>query len=195
MSRILTLDAGFTSTGWAVLEGGGIVAAGCIRTERSAKKRGIRVADDDADRCATIARGLAGIVQNYAIRGIVCEAPSGGAKGARAIACMARAGAIVATVAELLALPCEWVTPQAVKRTAGTGAVSKADVEAVILRRWQDAPLPRLKCEREHVTDALGAYLAAEHGQLVRMLNGPVQAAGLLDGQTLLGARTERGGE
>lgn len=37
--------------------------------------------------------------------------------------------------------------------------------------------LPTAACEREHVADALGAYLAAEHGQLVRLLSNSGAAA------------------
>lgn len=169
--NILAVDAGFVSCGWAVLNGGAIVAAGCIRTEKSSRKKTIRVADDDAERCQVLARELARIIRAHHVAGIVAELPSAGAKGARAIGCMARAAAILATVAELLQIPAEWCTPQEVKKITGRKDVSKEDVEAVVLKRWPDAPLPTAKCEREHVADALGAYIAAENGTLVRLLN------------------------
>ena len=171
-ASILAVDAGFVACGWAVLCAGRIVATGCIRTERSEHKKALRVADDDAERCALIARSLARIVREHQVSGIVAELPGAGAKGARAISCMARAGAILATVAELLSLPTEWVTPSDVKKITGSRAASKLDVETVVLARWPRASLPKVKAEREHVADALGAYLAAEHGQLVRILIG-----------------------
>ena len=74
-------------------------------------------ADDDAECCQIIARTLANLVRKHSVAGIIAELPSAGAKGARAIGCMARAGAVVAVVAESLKLPSEWVTPQAVKKT------------------------------------------------------------------------------
>ena len=43
------------------------------------------------------------------------------------------------------------------------------------LRRWPDVAVvakPSKQCEREHVADALGAFIAAENGTLVRLLNG-----------------------
>lgn len=169
---ILAVDAGFVATGYAVLRAGAIVATGCVRTAKSTRKRSIRVADDDAARTQHLARELGGVIRAHNVRGIVAELPSAGAKGARAIGCMARAAAIVATVAELLQVPAEWVTPSEVKMIAGSKAASKEEVEAAVLQRWPDAPLPKINCEREHVADALAAYLAAEHGTLVRLLNG-----------------------
>ena len=175
MKTIMSVDAGFTATGWAILRNGEIVDAGCIRTEPTARKKAVRVSDDDCERGRLIARGLAEIINKYEVGGLIAELPTGGAKAARAISCMARAAAIVATVSELLKIPSEWVTPQAVKKIAGANDASKKAVEAVVLMRWPTAPLPKLKCEREHVADALGAYLAAEFGTLVRVLNAPEQ--------------------
>lgn len=168
---VLALDAGFTALGWAVLKAGRIVALGCIRTAKTTRKGRVRVADDDAERTQVLARELAGIIRTHSVQGLVAELPSAGAKGARAIGCMARAGAIVATVAELLTVPAEWLTPGDIKAVAGSKAASKADVEAAVLCRWPDAPLPKVKAEREHVADALACYIAAENGTLVRMLN------------------------
>lgn len=157
--------------GWAVLLGGNVKALGCIRTEKATRKGAVRVADDDAARCQAIARCLANVVRLNGVGGIVCEMPSGGAQGARAIACMARASAVVAVTVELLGLPAEWYTPGDVKRIVGAGVVTKEQVEAVVRRRWPRLTLPKLAAEREHCSDALGCYLAAEHGNLVRMLN------------------------
>lgn len=183
---ILAIDAGFVNCGWAIICGGAIVATGCIRTEKSGRKQAVRVADDDAARCASIARGLVAVIAAHGVKGVVAELPSAGAKGARAIACMARAGAVLATLVELLHLPAEWVTPGAVKQVAGAKNASKEAVEAAVLRRWPAAPLPELKAEREHVADALGAYLAAEQGTLVRLLNGT--ASSVEDSKANVGA-------
>lgn len=176
MNRIIAIDAGFTSCGWAVLEPGPVrpIALGCIRTEKSNRKGAVRVADDDIRRCQEVARVLSRTIRTHRVGGVIAELPSAGAKGARAITCMARAGAIVAVVAELWRLPTEWVTPGEIKLLTGSKAASKDEVEAVVLKRWpaMSAKLPRAKCEREHVADALAAFLAAEHGSLVRMLFG-----------------------
>lgn len=172
-SAILALDGGFTATGWAVLRNGLVIAAGCIRTERSAKKKTLRVADDDAARCQHLARTLAGIIEEHSIAGIVAELPSGGAKGARANRCMGLATGTLAAVVEQSRLPAEWLTPGDVKKTVtGARAASKKAVEAEVLKRWPDAPLPELRCEREHAVDAAASFLAAEHGTVVRLLTG-----------------------
>lgn len=167
---VLAVDVGFVATGWAVLAAGRIISVGCIRTDGSDRKRGVRASDSDAERTACIARQLDRVIRGFQIRGVIAELPTAGAKGARAIACMARASAIVATVVELHGLPAEFVTPMDVKKVTGTATASKDEVEAAVIRRWPAASLPKLKCEREHVADALGAYLAAENGTLVRTL-------------------------
>jgi Holliday junction resolvasome RuvABC endonuclease subunit len=174
---ILTLDIGFRATGWAVLAGGVPADSGCIRTKDDSKKRGVRKADADALACAEIARELWRIIRACGIRGIVCELPNAGAQGARPNRCMGMATAIVASVAELAGLPAEWVTPADVKAVApGIRNPSKADVEAAVRSRWPDLVLPEAAADREHIADALGAYMAAEHGQMVRTLapGGPV---------------------
>jgi len=169
---ILAVDAGFTATGYAVVKAGRILTCGCFRTKRSNRKHGLRVADDDAERSRAIARELMAICKQHDVRGIIAELPSAGAQNARAATCMARAGTIVVVVSELANLPSEWVPPSAVKAVAGRSDASKLDVERAVQRRWPDAPLPKLKCEREHAADALAAFMAAEHGTLVRLLNG-----------------------
>lgn len=171
MGQILALDPSFTATGWALIRDDMILACRCIRTTPNHRRRGIRVADDDAERTQYLARELHRLIGANGVKGIIAELPSAGAKGARAIACMARAAAIVQSVAAVLQVPSEWVTPAEVKKAAGGAKnASKEDVERGILARWPDAPLPDLKCEREHVCDALGAYLAAEYGTLVSVL-------------------------
>lgn len=156
--------------GWAVLRDGEIMGLGCKRTKPESRKRGVRVADDDTERTQELARALRIIVEEYEISGVVVEMPSGGAKGARAISCMAKAGAIVATAVELLGLPAEWVTPAQVKKITGKRNASKAEVETAVLDHWPFATLPKIKADREHVVDALATYVAAKDGQLVRTL-------------------------
>ncbi len=176
-TALLALDPSFRSTGWAVLKAGDILACGCIRTEPSTSKTSVRVADDDAECCQRIARQLADLIRKYAIGGIIAELPTGGSKNSRANGCMARAGAIVAVVAEMLKIPAEWTTPGAGKEITGKKVASKKEVEKAVLCRWPDAPLPKTKCGREHVADALAAYVAAENGVLVRVSNGTAQDA------------------
>ena len=171
MSLMIGIDAGFVATGWVVADGRRIIDAGVIRTERQARKTAVRVADDDAERCAILARELRGVLDEHAPAGAVVELPTGGAQGARAIRTMGMATAVVVAVLELSFLPAEWVTPQMVKKaSAGHKGASKEDVAAGVLRafEWPELKLP--KGQLEHVYDAAGCLLAAENGTLMRVL-------------------------
>lgn len=168
---VMGIDAGLQGMGVVVAEGRTIIYAGTSRTQKSGK-RGLRVADDDADRCQQHARFLLGVIREWRPQGAVVELPHGGAQGARANRSMGMATGVVAAVLEAAGLPAEWVTPAEVKKAAtGRKDASKADVEQAVRRAfaWQAEP-PRTKAEAEHVFDAAGALLAAEHGTLLRAL-------------------------
>lgn len=173
MSRILLIDAGFTGMGAVVADGRTVIWAGTSRTAKSTEKKGVRVADDDTERCQTQARFLLDVIAIYQPAGAVVEMPSGGAQGARANRAMGMATAIVATVLEATGLPCEIVTPGAGKKAAtGKRDGSKDEVEATVRTAYQwGAWLPKVKADREHVCDAAAAGMAAEHGTLMRALN------------------------
>ncbi|WP_374712267.1 crossover junction endodeoxyribonuclease RuvC [Symbiobacterium terraclitae] len=168
---VMGIDAGLQGMGVVIARGRTIVYAGTSRTQKSGKK-GLRVADDDADRCQQHARFLLGVVQEWKPQGAVVELPSGGAQGARANRSMGLATGVVAAALEAAGLPAEWVTPGAVKKAAtGRKDASKDEVEQAVRRafNWQAQP-PRTKAEAEHVFDAAGALLAAENGTLLRAL-------------------------
>lgn len=170
---VLGIDAGFQACGIVVAQGRTILHAATWRTERQAKKRGIRVADDDAERCQVLARFLLRLIREWRPQGAVVELPHGGAQGARANRSMGMATGVVAAVLEAAGLPAEWVTPSDVKKAAGGRRdASKADVEQAVRRAftWQAEP-PKTRAEAEHVFDAAGALLAAEHGTLLRALH------------------------
>ena len=192
MSLILGVDVGFVATGLALVDvrASTIVAVAVVRTERQAKKRGIRVADDDAERCCILRRGIWDFLRGHRdtvyserglgadppherISGIVAELPHAGAKSARAIRSMALAtGACVATFDEL-GLPVEYVTPRDVKLITGSAKAEKADVARAVDRRLTFATLAELepfpRSLHEHVYDAAAAVLAAWDGNVVRM--------------------------
>lgn len=170
--RVMAIDAGFAGMGVVVAEGRRIVHAATCRTERTAKKRGIRVADDDAERAQTLARFLLDIISEWGPAGVVVELPSGGAQGARANRAMGMSSGIVAAVLEAAGLPAEWVTPQAVKKAAtGRKDGSKDAVAASVSRQFEwTTALPKVKADLEHIYDAAGALLAAQGGTLMRTL-------------------------
>jgi len=171
MPKILCLDAGFKSMGWAVLENGDVIDCNVFRTKETGRKGAVRVADDNAERVMDLTRRLRDLIREHKIVGLLVEMPSGGAQSAKAMASMARSATIAASMAAFFDLPYEWITPADVKvAAAGTRTASKEEVKAGVLRRWPKAKLPKPACEWEHVADALGVYLAAQHGNLVRLL-------------------------
>jgi Holliday junction resolvasome RuvABC endonuclease subunit len=184
-ARILGIDAGFVATGLVVVELGAvaagsaaasdrILAAVTVRTDATgAKRRGLRVADSDAERCQVATRAILSLAREWDVAGVVAELPHGGAQGARANRAMGLATGVVAASVEALGLPAEWVTPAAAKKAAtGRADASKADVQAAVERRfaWAAGTVGRYAWEREHVSDAAAAVLAAAGGTLVRAL-------------------------
>jgi Holliday junction resolvasome RuvABC endonuclease subunit len=169
---VMGIDAGFASCGVVVARGRTIVDACVIRTKNVSGKRGIRVADMDAERCAALARGLRDVLAMHHPTGIAVELPTGGARGARSNRAMGMATAVVVTVLELGGYAAEWVTPQAVKKaSAGNSNSSKDDVAKGVLEAFDWCCLGTCKVPKtqlEHVFDAAGCLLAAEHGTLMR---------------------------
>lgn len=183
MTRLLGIDAGFAKMGAVIVElsdvGDGdpaprqILFAETCRTEPTPRKRGVRVADDDAERCQKLARFLLDIICTHNPAGAVVELPSGGAKGARSNRAMGMATGVVVAVLEMAELPVEWVTPGDVKkaatdrRDASKEAVQEAVREAF---DWGDCWPTKPEWAQEHVADAAAAVLAAEGGTLIRAL-------------------------
>jgi Holliday junction resolvasome RuvABC endonuclease subunit len=171
-NRIMGIDAGFNGMGVLVVEGRTVLFAGSSLTQAAAKKRKVRVADDDTARCQDHARYLQGVIAQYDPVGIICEMPSGGAQSSRAARTMGMATAIVAAVAELDSLPLEVTTPMEGKKAATRCRdATKQQVELGVRDAFDwGSWMPKIAAEREHVCDAAAAILAAEGGVLIRTL-------------------------
>lgn len=198
MAKLMGIDAGFQASGVVIVELGDVDAnttgpasrrilhAESFRTKPSPKKRGIRVADDDAERCQELARFLIDTIRIHQPAGAVVELPSGGAQGARANRAMGMATGVVVAVLEVAELPVEWVTPGDVKVAAtGRRDGSKEAVQEAVREAfdWEEgghgdkgrggesrSHWPRHKWAQEHVADAAAAVMAAEGGTLIRAL-------------------------
>jgi len=185
--RLLALDPSFCHTGYVVVELGGAasqdlpVAHGVIKTERSAAKRGVRAADDNVERIRLMLRELLRLVQEYGVRMIVAELPTSGGQSARAVAAMAIAQAVCASLVEATGLPAEWVTPMENKKNlAGARNAGKDEMQAAALGVFpglheeylhKSGPHSgKTRAEFEHVADAVGAYAAVRSGTLVSLL-------------------------
>jgi Holliday junction resolvasome RuvABC endonuclease subunit len=173
--RIMGIDAGFANLGAVIVELTQplptVVYAVHVSTQKAAKKRGIRVADDDAERIGHILRRLDEVLVNWSPRGLVAELPPGGAKGANAMKGLAIGKTVVCALSHYRRLPAEWVTPMDVKRAAADEAgASKERVQAGVQRLLNWTPATRPAWSNEHVADAAAAVLAARHGTLLRAL-------------------------
>jgi Holliday junction resolvasome RuvABC endonuclease subunit len=171
MGRIITLDVSECATGWAVVTAQGpdvltVERHGCIVTKPGGKRVGKTA--DDIRRCSEIAAAVAEIVEGWPPRLIVAEMPTGSQRAAGAKA-MGMCLGILGSVRIILDIPCEWITPQAVKKAAGGKLnATKGEVQAGVLERWPDLQF-RNQVEREAVCDALGALLAARGTDLYLM--------------------------
>lgn len=171
---ILGLDVAFRNVGWVLVDPHtfDVTGGGCISTEKSDKKRGIRVADDDVRCCMEIASALAQLIDNNKVKVVVIEVPSGGAKGARALRAMSLVTGVIAAVCELRRVAAVWVTPGDSKKfNTGIRDAGK-DVVAASVR----VKFPMLsefltgKGRDEHICDAAAAVALAEREPVIRML-------------------------
>jgi Holliday junction resolvasome RuvABC endonuclease subunit len=170
--RIMGIDAGFNGMGVVIVEGRTVLFAGSSLTKRAPKKKAVRVADDDTDRCQEHARYLRDAVEKFGPAGVVCEMPNGGAQSGRAARTMGMATGIVAAVLEMTGLPLEVTTPMDGKKAATRKRdATKQEVELGVRDAfdWGDH-MPKTAAEREHVCDAAAAILAAEGGVLIRTM-------------------------
>ena len=198
MARVLGVDAVFADLGVVVVEAPPregeawrVVYAEHVETKKGSRKRGVRVADDDAERIAVILRRFHAVVTEWGPVGLVAELPPGSSKGARAAHALGIAKGIVVAVGERYGLPSEWVTPLEVKRAAGwnpprvvkalkgkKGKKAKAEkaragkvaVQRFVRGAFAWAPEFDGLVGNEHVADAAGAVCAAMNGTLMRSL-------------------------
>jgi Holliday junction resolvasome RuvABC endonuclease subunit len=146
-----------------------VVELQVIRTEPSAKKRKLLVAEDDARRVAELVGGLHQVIARRRPVALVIESPAGSqhAKSARALGLAF--GAMVAT-AKLLGLPLVQVTVQDVKRAAcGRRDGSKEDVIAAMEQRYPGVQWPTPAGVVEHAADAIAAVVAALDSDTLRI--------------------------
>lgn len=178
-SRVLAVDAGFAHMGWVVVDlmpqRDQVIDYGVVTTEKNAaRKRALRVADDDVERCRILLTAIKQLVQMHMPQGAVVEIPHGGSQGARANRTMGMATCVVATLPSILGVPTEWVTPREVKLAMTSNpSATKEDMIQAVSRRWPYvAKWERIekKALIEHAADALGAFAAAQAGQLCRLI-------------------------
>ena len=172
-ATVVAIDPGFANTGVAVMEYANVWKIKfclCIRTFKSEVKRGMRVADDDAQRCLETSRRLIDIIKAHEPSGMLVELPNAGAKSARAARAMALSTGVMCAVVEAVELPVEWYTPVDIKVAAtGRRKASKDEMMTAMHHCWPKYPVP-IKAEWEHIADALATFEAGRQSNIVRGL-------------------------
>lgn len=169
--KLMAVDVGFVATGVAILErkidgDWQLCELHTIKPD-SAKKHGVRKSDSDIERVVALGRGISELIDRHALLRAVVELPHGGARNGRAMRCMALASGMIATVLDQNAVAVEWFSPRET-RIAAVGRpnnVPKEEVIKAMARKFKLAE-PQLN---EHTADALATYIAAQHGNLVKL--------------------------
>lgn len=181
MSPILCVDVGLANIGAVVIDPGmridlgipyhEIIEFAYFQTEKIDKKLRYRHSDDKGRRVQECARFYHDIVIRHGIKRAAAELPSGGAPNSQAATDLAYASATFLAVMETLGVAVEFYSPNEVKSAAaGRSMATKDQVMSAVA-----AIYPKIidryptKGKREHVSDAVGVYLAARHGNLFRL--------------------------
>jgi Holliday junction resolvasome RuvABC endonuclease subunit len=149
---------------------------GLIRTEKSAKKRSVRAADDNTRRAQEIVRELQKLFVRYQIKAICAESMSF-PRNASVAAKMALSWGVLATLSVVHGVPILQASPKEVKvALTGNGSASKLEVQRALDARFdrrfseemQERGLSRTT--HEHPYDALAAVVACESESVMTLL-------------------------
>lgn len=178
--RVLGLDPGFASLGWAVLDLGAprILGLGVLRTQKESAKARLLAIEDNGRRCRELYRGLVEIIDAYRPGVIAAEAMSF-PRSASVAAKVAMVWGLLFAVTEARGLPLQQATPQQVKRWAtGSRSCSKDDVAFEVRRRCTNGNASEALLDgvpsglHEHAWDAAAVALACADSDVVRAMRG-----------------------
>jgi Holliday junction resolvasome RuvABC endonuclease subunit len=191
---LLCLDIAFENIGWSVFKDGFPLAVGLIHADKSGKKT-VRVADERADRCASMTGDLVEVIMKHRIQGVIGKLPAGSQNAAAANLCGWASGMVV-SVCRILDLPSEWVSQGDVKKaTVGRINATREEIMEKVssLYRWdvkhkiihmtkgkragKDTMQSTYHCfgkefpagKFEHIADSCGVYWASKHRKLVTL--------------------------
>jgi len=179
---LLSLDVGFANMGWAVFHNKKPVALGSISSSKS-KRKGLRVADDNADRAIYISSELNKLIYSTNCSAIIGELPSGGSQNAKAAYQMGIATGIVSALVSFHGLPCEWCIPGDIKKAVtGKRNATKEEIMDTVASKYEWLHRKKgnstlyytsvgtfNKGSFEHIADAIGTYWALQNNNLVKM--------------------------
>ncbi len=186
MSLILCVDVGLANIGAVVVDPVAhwispqpgpaltfhqVVQFAYCHTEKTDSKSRWRHSDDKGRRVQEGARFYADLVQRHDIKRAAAELPIGGAPNSQAATDLAYASACFLATMETLNVAVEFYAPREVKKAAtGKPNATKHQMMEAVAQIYPSIldVYPR-QAEREHVSDAVGVYLAARHGVLFRL--------------------------
>lgn len=174
--RVLGIDPGFSSMGWAVAEvrGGNVnpLHCGVITTEKNTKKTNTRSSEDNILRAKQIHASLEFLFREHGIMLIATETMSW-PRNAGVVAKMGIAWGVIAAIAGQYRLPVVQAAPMILKRkVTGNGKASKEEMIATISSRYPDLKLPKNTTQQEHAVDAVAAILACSDSELMQFAEG-----------------------
>ncbi|WP_242394837.1 crossover junction endodeoxyribonuclease RuvC [Anaeromyxobacter oryzisoli] len=170
---ILGIDSGFSSLGLAAIElqpdREQLRDVWVVRTEKSARKLGVRSGDDTARRARELAHHVELAIVSHQAAAIALEAPSW-PRNAGVAAKMGVAFGVVFALAEKHRLPLVMAGPMDVKlAVCRSKTATKDDVIAAVERRFPDITWPSQKTLYEHAADAVGVVLACLGSDVLQM--------------------------
>ncbi len=164
----LALDVALANLGWAVVSNNLVLHSGVISTPPRSKKTHGYLADHNILRVRHLVTHLNLIVDEHTPCEVIAEFPTGGGISATAVSAMAMATGIVATYFTARGLKIIPVQPNESKRLVNArGKVSKGDIQEYVCQQFPTLTLPK-QAWREHIADALAAYLVARNNKWIR---------------------------
>lgn len=178
MAIVLGVDPGLASFGWAqvdVLRDGRLVAlaAGVVRTAKSARKANVLASADSLRRARDMYQALCALPRPQAIAAESMSWP----RNAGAATKVALSWGVLAAYAQHRGIPILQASPQVVKKTlCGFANASKEDVEVAVRGRvgcaWDTVRESGLaRGLHEHMFDAMAVVVACADADVVRLLN------------------------
>jgi Holliday junction resolvasome RuvABC endonuclease subunit len=178
----LTLDPGFSALGWGIIQrehaNDTVVEMDVIKTKPASKKKRILANEDNFMRGRQICEKLVMLVRHYEVDIITFEAFSLPRKAS--VINAVKIGMPYGMIIMLSVFPDLAVvmsTPQHIKKAnCGRINASKDEVRDVILERFHDHPgviaftQTVAPSDQNHGWDALAAYTAAEHSDVMKAL-------------------------
>lgn len=179
--KSLNIDPGFKWLGWSVTalaatsDQDWLLAMELVRTDKSDKKLGIRVADDNFSRARLIASELWDAI-DYHEPDIICFEAFSPVRHASVAAQLGMAYGVLAAIAAHTGLPVASATPQQVKKAVG--GKSKEQVTAAMMRKYGEQEAAQaflikyedIESNHNHAWDSLAVLEAVADNETMRSL-------------------------